>query len=36
MCEIWVLYMAVPWAISVTVQAPGFALLHQAVFVQVV
>jgi nitrogen fixation protein FixH len=30
------LYMAGPWAISVTVQAPGFALLHQTVFVQVV
>ena len=30
------LYMAGPWAITVTVQASGFALLHQTVFVQVV
>src|SRR5438128_1396149 len=28
------LYMAGPWAITVTVQASGFALLHQTVFVQ--
>src|SRR5690242_5692623 len=29
------LYMAGPWAITVTVQAPGFALLRQTVLVQV-
>ena len=30
------LYMAGPWAITVTVHATGFTLLHQTVFVQVV
>jgi nitrogen fixation protein FixH len=30
------LYMAGPWAITVTAQAPGFALMHRTVFVQVV
>lgn len=30
------LYMAGPWAITIIVQAPGFALLHRTVFVQVV